>query len=449
MKKVFLILNIIFCIISLTGCDVVNDWLEDFKNNIKTLSIENEELKNESDKYIFNFTLNEIDVYDGMIGIVDMKIQSYSKSLYNDTQTFDIEFIDETSLEYSFEILKNDIKDSYISTGEFSYTITINSKQYTSQLSITELTIGTLALSDLENCIYNSASTLARDNILANEWSNENEAKDIVNMLDMYDELTQIIIDFMIECDDLIVSEEDYLFLQYDVFDYKLLKTQVYEVLEAVIYDNPIFYFISKSSATNKYTTSDYIANLFLYVDEDYNDSDIRYNYNCLIVDYFNECTILIEYAETDLEKALLIHDKIINEVDYNYNFDGSCYNILGVVAKEGPVCESYSETYFMLLNFYDIPCYLVTGVAYVNNRSENHAWNLIQIDGLWYGVDLTWNDSGASKPISYTYFAAGSNNTLFTNSHIPGDNGLIIDDYIYYMIDLPELSATDLIYTW
>ena len=64
-----------------------------------------------------------------------------------------------------------------------------------------------------------------------------------------------------------------------------------------------------------------------------------------------------------------------------------------------------------------NIPCILVGGIA-TNNSSntESHMWNYIQLDGNWYGVDVTWDDpviiGGSSKKSSRVrrdYFCKGA----------------------------------------
>lgn len=43
------------------------------------------------------------------------------------------------------------------------------------------------------------------------------------------------------------------------------------------------------------------------------------------------------------------------------------------------------------------VPCYYCTGYA-----GENHAWNIIRLDGEFYNVDATWDDT---TPNTYDYF--------------------------------------------
>ena len=54
------------------------------------------------------------------------------------------------------------------------------------------------------------------------------------------------------------------------------------------------------------------------------------------------------------------------------------------------------------------IPCVIVAGTAKQNGSEEPHAWNYVQMeDGLYYAVDLTWNDDG--ELASTDYFLVGA----------------------------------------
>ncbi|MFI3329278.1 MAG: transglutaminase domain-containing protein [bacterium] len=442
MRKIIIILSILISVIVLSGCEIF------VKFNEFDLNIKEEKISLVNDEYIFEFVLHESEKYNGKTGMVDCEIKSNSSSLYTKVLDFEVNVEDGTNVEtkFTFIIPTEDIKESNNSTGTFIYNIKIGSGVYEEAIEVNGLKLKAYPDIYLENIIADSASTFARENISNDDWSDNNTATDIINMLKFYNDLNEEIEDFMLNGTDLNNNEE---FLNFILDDYNLDFYQAYEVYSAVIYDNPIYYFISKTIKTTSYENNPHLHSMLLYVNEEYSSKSVRDYYNQIIEEYFIECIVLVENATTDLEKCLLLHDKIILSVDYNYNFDDWSYNILGVVAKQGPVCESYSETYSMLLTYFDIPCYLVTGVAYQNNSSENHAWNLIQIENKWYWVDVTWNDTGGDR-ISYKHFGIGKDNVTFNNAHIASANGLVGNNGLMsYMIALPEISTSDLVYTW
>lgn len=57
-------------------------------------------------------------------------------------------------------------------------------------------------------------------------------------------------------------------------------------------------------------------------------------------------------------------------------------------------VCTGYARAFQYLCNRVGIPCAIVMGRA--DNREtppEDHAWNLVRLDGQYYWVDVTWGD--------------------------------------------------------
>ena len=93
-------------------------------------------------------------------------------------------------------------------------------------------------------------------------------------------------------------------------------------------------------------------------------------------------------------------------------------------------VCEGYARSFQLLCSRFDVPCVLVGG----NVDTVAHAWNEVKMDdGKWYGVDVTWDDTGGYKPI-YTHFLCGKNtvdeysavNATFSDEHHP-DAGIFM----------------------
>ena len=107
------------------------------------------------------------------------------------------------------------------------------------------------------------------------------------------------------------------------------------------------------------------------------------------------------------------IHDYICNHAVYDYQAAGQqvateAHTAAPLFNGKGKfVCEGYSKSLKILCDRFGIPCALVSGTAGTNN--EAHMWNYVQMDdGRWYGVDVTWDDSG-TQPV-YNYFLKGSN---------------------------------------
>ncbi len=101
---------------------------------------------------------------------------------------------------------------------------------------------------------------------------------------------------------------------------------------------------------------------------------------------------------KTPAEKEKYVFDAINRLITYDDKADYNQTAYSGLVGRR-TVCAGYARAFQYVLNKLDIPCYYIFGTA----NGEYHAWNIVQLDGQWYNVDLTWSDqpSGAS----YTYY--------------------------------------------
>lgn len=54
-----------------------------------------------------------------------------------------------------------------------------------------------------------------------------------------------------------------------------------------------------------------------------------------------------------------------------------------GVLRNRSGVCVGYATTFRFLMELLDIPCMVI------HNEEAYHSWNLVQLDGAWYHVDI------------------------------------------------------------
>ena len=96
----------------------------------------------------------------------------------------------------------------------------------------------------------------------------------------------------------------------------------------------------------------------------------------------------------SDYEKALALHDWLIDNVDY-YATSLSSFHADSALLNRYGVCQSYSEAYALLLNKAGVNCKCV--------ETSFHEWNLAELDGAWYHIDVTWDDTSGNR---HLYFA-------------------------------------------
>lgn len=117
-----------------------------------------------------------------------------------------------------------------------------------------------------------------------------------------------------------------------------------------------------------------------------------------------------IDTSISEYDTIRQIHDKLIDLVNYNdpvvqqISFDNSqdlahtAYGCLVTDSSGNPnyaVCDGYALAFEYLLQQCGINVVFIGGNAGSDEASAGgHAWNVVEMDGSWYEVDCTWNDS-------------------------------------------------------
>ena len=104
--------------------------------------------------------------------------------------------------------------------------------------------------------------------------------------------------------------------------------------------------------------------------------------------------------AGGEAEKALWLHDVILNNVRYSEENGIRAHNMAGVVCDGTAVCEGISMAYKFLCDLAGIPCIFVSGTL----NGSPHAWNMVWIHNTPSFVDVT-NDGSGSGRFDRTHF--------------------------------------------
>lgn len=96
----------------------------------------------------------------------------------------------------------------------------------------------------------------------------------------------------------------------------------------------------------------------------------------------------------TNIDKIKVFHDYIINNTVYDEETDKDDYNAYELITTGKSICGGYSDIMSIYLNTLEIQNYKIT--------SKDHVWNLVNLDGVWYHLDVTWDDPVASDGNQY-----------------------------------------------
>lgn len=234
------------------------------------------------------------------------------------------------------------------------------------------------------------------------------------------------------------------------------LQEEYQTAIEAFTYDNPDVFYID---VTKMYINIETIQKIFSTKYNVYINSAKDPTY---LLDGFtskeqiDQCEsqviavknqILNQIAgKNDIEKMKYIHDYLVDTIEYDQTFvEKNIYNIYGALVSKTCVCEGYAKASQYLLNEAGLENIIITGTATNSDgKTENHAWNYVNIDEKWYAIDTTWDDPiivGGGKltnTIRYRYFLKGSS-TMNKNHFISTKFTSGGQDF-----EFPELSITD-----
>lgn len=120
-----------------------------------------------------------------------------------------------------------------------------------------------------------------------------------------------------------------------------------------------------------------------------------------------------ISDSMSEYQKERAIHDYLVQNTTYTYvrkkeGYSSPKYTPYGALLDHKAVCQGYAEAFELMCACCNIKCYIVTGQATNKKGTEGHAWNIVEIDGIWYHVDVTWDDPIPEKyqnGISHEYF--------------------------------------------
>jgi glucan-binding YG repeat protein len=117
-----------------------------------------------------------------------------------------------------------------------------------------------------------------------------------------------------------------------------------------------------------------------------------------------NAIEIVNRYSTlSDEDKLRAYRDEICNLTDYDFNAQryGESYQLLNVFDNNPDtcvVCEGYSKAFKFLCDLTEfssdsVECYLALGDTSFGNNPGGHMWNIVNIDGKNYMVDITNSD--------------------------------------------------------
>ena len=103
-------------------------------------------------------------------------------------------------------------------------------------------------------------------------------------------------------------------------------------------------------------------------------------------------------------DKIKLFHDHIVNITKYDSEYSKDSYTAYDLLTTGKSICGGYSDIMSIYLNMIGLQNYKI--------NSENHIWNLVNLEGTWYHLDATWDDpvDGENQYLLHNFFLIPTN---------------------------------------
>ena len=114
-------------------------------------------------------------------------------------------------------------------------------------------------------------------------------------------------------------------------------------------------------------------------------------------------------------EKIKVFHDYIVNNTKFDTEIENSSdrlnstsYTAYGLLINHKAICGGYTDTMAIYLDKLNIPNIRIS--------TNEHVWNLVNIDSTWLNLDVTWDDpvtSNGTDMLMYDYYLIDTNTLL------------------------------------
>ena len=118
---------------------------------------------------------------------------------------------------------------------------------------------------------------------------------------------------------------------------------------------------------------------------------------------------------KSSYEKISAVYDYMCQNITYDYDhLEDPTYLLqftaYGALINKTAVCEGYALLFYRIMLELGVDCRVVVGIGGDAENNGPHAWNIVEIDGLYYNLDATW-DAGYDE---YYWFLRNSWNFIY-----------------------------------
>ena len=131
----------------------------------------------------------------------------------------------------------------------------------------------------------------------------------------------------------------------------------------------------------------------------------------------YNEIIEEAKKQDNDFKKIKYVHDKLIEISqyhDYTEEEISQYQSIVSIFETGNTVCAGYAYGFKFIMDQLGIKTICTHDISN-EDTSKNHIWNMVELYGKWYNLDITWDNKKDSEGIIYDYFLK-DNDEFYTN---------------------------------
>lgn len=171
--------------------------------------------------------------------------------------------------------------------------------------------------------------------------------------------------------------------------NYKLPQRYINDIFSSILFENPQIFYVDPHTVSISVSNSDddivAIRPTYLFPKDELESRTAELEAAA------NKIISGIDESWSTMQKCRYVHDMIALNCEY-YSKDTepedySVYTAYGALVKGVAYCEGYTLAYNYIMKKLGITAY------YIQSPTVNHAWSLVNIDGYYYHVDVTYDD--------------------------------------------------------
>ena len=116
------------------------------------------------------------------------------------------------------------------------------------------------------------------------------------------------------------------------------------------------------------------------------------------------EIVSMARKVQSDYDRIMIVYRFFVENYSYAYSNtnDEKYHTTASPFLFREAVCEGFSLAFAHIINRLGIPCGIIMGSSSLNGSTVPHSWNLLELEGNYYHLDVTWDICTKGKGVDF-----------------------------------------------